>query len=67
MWFSEEVVLRVSRISEPIPMDPWSHLGGDFFKRGRIDDFYDSEESRPAATSFSYLEISISHMILFMF
>ena len=40
MWFSEEVVSRVSRVSEPLPMDLWSRLRGDLFKQGRLDYVY---------------------------
>ena len=46
-------------------MDPWSQLGGDLFKRGRIDGVYGSEESCPAAASCLYFEISISLMLCF--
>ena len=67
MWFLEEVVLRVARLSFHLLMDSWSHLGGDMFKRGRLDSVYGWEESRLAIVICPYLEISISHMILFMF
>ena len=67
MWFLEEVVSRVTRVSVPLHIDPLAQLGVDLFKRGRIDDGYGWEESRLAAASCPYLQISISHMILFMF
>ena len=48
---SEEVVSRVVRLSKPLPVDPWSQLRGDLFKRGRLDDVYGWEESCPTAAS----------------
>ena len=53
------------RLSEPLPVDPWSHIGGDLLKRGRLDDVYVCEEICPAATSCPYFEISISLMLCF--
>ena len=48
-------------------MDPWSQLGGDLFKRGRLDDVYGWEGSCPAAASGPYFEISISLMLCFYY
>ena len=53
------------RLSKHLPMDPWYQLGGDLFKRGRLDNVYDWEESCPTATSCLYFEISISLMLCF--
>ena len=61
------VFSRVSRVIVHLRLDPWSQLGGDLFKRGRIGCVYNWEESRLAAGNCPYIEISISHMILFMF
>ena len=55
------------RLSKPLPVDPWSRLGGDLFKRGRIDGVYVWEESCPAAVSCPYFEISISVMLCFYY
>ena len=63
MWLLEEVVSRLVKLSEPLPMDPWYQLGGDLFKRGRIEGVYDWEESCPAAASCPYFEIGISVML----
>ena len=52
-------------LSENIPVDPWSQLEGDLFKRGRLDGVYNLEESCPAAASCLYFEISISLMLCF--
>ena len=52
-------------LSENLLMDPWSHLGGDLFKRERLDDVYGWEESCPAVASCLYFEISISIMLCF--
>ena len=57
--------MRVSRLSVTLPVDPWSHLGGDLFKRGRLDDVYGWEEMFPAVASCLYFEISISLMLCF--
>ena len=46
-------------------MDPWSHIGGDLFMRGRLDGVYGWEESCPATASCLYFEISISLMLCF--
>ena len=46
-------------------MDPWSHIGGDMFKQGRIYGFYGWEESCPTAVNCLYFEISISLMLCF--
>ena len=46
-------------------MDPRSQLGGDLFKRGRLDGVYGWEESCPAAASCLYFEISIYLMLCF--
>ena len=53
------------RLSKPLLVDPWSQLGGDLFKRGRLDDFYDWEESCPAAANCPNFEISIYVMLSF--
>ena len=67
MWFSEEVVPRFDRLSDPILVDPWSNLEGDLFKKGRLDCVYNWEEICPTTISCPYIEISIYHIILFMF
>ena len=53
------------RLSKPLSMDPWSHLEGDLFKRGRLDSVYGWEESCPAKASCPYFEISIYVMLCF--
>ena len=53
------------RLSKPIPMDPWSEIGCDLFKQGRLDDVYGWEESCPAVASCPYFEISFSLMLCF--
>ena len=46
-------------------MDPWSYLGGDLFKRGRLDSVYSWKESCPVAANCPYFEISIFVMLCF--
>ena len=53
------------RLSKDLPMDPWYHLRGDLFKRGRLDGVYEWEESCPAIANCPYLEISIYVMLCF--
>jgi len=65
LYISKEVVSRVVRLIQTLPVDPWSQLGGDLFKRGRLDGVYGWEESCPAAASCLYFEISISLMLCF--
>ena len=57
--------MRVVRLSETLPVDPWSQLGGDMFKGGMLDGVYGLEESCPATTNCPYFEISISLMLCF--
>ena len=57
--------MRVVRLRENLPMDPWSNIGGDLFKRGRLDGVYGWEESCPVAANCLYFEISISLMLCF--
>ena len=52
-------------LSKNIPVDPWSQLGGDLFKRGILDGVYGSKESFPTATNCLYFEISIFLMLCF--
>ena len=46
-------------------MDPWSQLGGDLFKQGRLDNVYGWEEICSVVASCPNFEISISLMLCF--
>ena len=50
MWLSKEIVSRVVRLSDPIPLDAWPQLGGDLFKGGRLDGVY-------VNISYDYIDI----------
>ena len=65
LWLSKEIASIVVRLSEPIPMDPWSQLRGDLLKQVRLDYVYGWEESCPAAAGCPYFEISIYLMLCF--